>query len=150
MPYLRLLLLLLVATAWASLSTAAELNKASFEGLVFLQGTGKVPYVLTINYVRSEAPSLPFRKISNINLTLAGKKIVFPPRSFQDLWHAHRPWPLYTHGVEPHLAMFMIEGGDASKSYEVRYIVSKDRLVRREFKRHLAKQSEVVIFENSE
>ena len=78
-----------------------------------------------------------------IVLTIDGRKLTFPAAAFSDLARAHRPWPLYTDGLDARRARFQIEGGDGEKSYTVTYVVTKDRLIRRELTRPLAVTAEV-------
>jgi len=145
MRTLTTLILLLSFTLCARASDVVD--KTCVEGKVFLQGVGMVPYRLAIVY--SPEPSAPndLRRISNISLTLAGKEIIIPKKSYSDLRAATRSWPLYGVGGEPKQFQFWIEGGDGAKSYKVEFFISTERLVYREMFRHDSEKPEVIRFD---
>jgi hypothetical protein len=145
MRKLTRLILLLGFTLSARASNVVD--KTYVEGKVFLQSVGMVPYRLSIDY--SPEPSAPndFRRISNISLTLAGKEIIIPKKSYSDLRAASRSWPLYGVGGEPKQFQFWIEGGDGAKSYKVKFFISTERLIYREMLRHDSEKPEVIRFD---
>ena len=131
----------------AGSASAQVLDRAVFEGRVFLQGAGSLPYVLTITYAPEPGESDgSIRRISGIVLTLNGRKLSFPRAAFADLRWAHRPWPLFTDGIDPRRARFQIEGGDGEKSYDVDFLVTQEGLVARELTHPLSKKPEVTVY----
>lgn len=125
-----------------TLGFGSELNRAVFEGEVFMERSGaKVPYTLTIAY----APGIggDYRNIKSIKLIVDGRELSVPQEAFSDLRMVHRPWPIYGVGGNPNHVQFFLEGGDASGSYRVTFEFDEDRLIQRSVLKHLEKISEV-------
>ena len=124
------------------------IDRTAFEGSVFFQGSGSVPYVLTITYAPIPHDShTMWRHVADISLTLNHRKIAIPRAAFADLYWAHQPRPLYTDGIDSRRARFGIEGGSGEKFYDVDFVVTKDRLVLRELTRHGFKTPEVTRYD---
>jgi hypothetical protein len=101
------------------------------------------PYVLRVTYAPQPAqlpyyPDLPkrYRRITRIELAIAGKNVAFPASAYADLWFAHRVWPPLE-GTST--IAFDIQGGDGEKGYEVRFTCDHRRLIKREMTRHMEK-----------
>ena len=123
------------------------IDKAAFEGTVFLQGSGSVPYVLTITYAPMSRDYTKWRHVADISLKLNRQTIAIPRDAFADLYWAGVPCPLYGDGIDSRRARFQIVGGSGEKSYTVDFVVTKDRLVLRELTRHAEKNPEVTRYD---
>lgn len=123
------------------------IDRATFEGTVFLKGSGDVPYSLTINYAPMSRDYPKWRQIADISLKLDGRPITIPRDAFAGLGMAGVPFPLYTDGIDSRRARFELAGGDGEKSYRVDFVVTKDRLVLRELTRHAVKEPEVTRYD---
>jgi hypothetical protein len=74
----------------------------------------------------------PSTVISDIELIVDGKEVVFPPESFTDLTE---PASKYTLGVDKDTGkvLVVLEGGVSSQSYTVMYLIGDGRLAARQF-----------------
>ena len=141
------LFLALLLISSATVQARQALDEAVLRGTTYLDGR-MVPYRLRVVYQPTDWRGLASidRRVKSITLRLGKREIAFPRKAYADLYQALGPTAVFEHGEHDTWGRFEITGGDGEKSYTAAFNFTKDRLVSREYYRHMETTPTVIRF----